>query len=59
MVSLSTNQQMYYQAGAGAGQSAGWSLVSCVCVPAFSWSQFTATSAPELVSRFPHLAASI
>ena len=33
----------------------GYSLVSCVCVPAFSWSLFTAASVTELHSQFPHL----
>ena len=33
----------------------GYSLVSCVCVPAFSWSLFTASSVTELQTQVPHL----
>ena len=33
----------------------GYSLVSCVCVPALSWSLFTSSSVTELQTQFPHL----
>ena len=39
----------------GCDSGPGYSLVSCVCVPAFSWSLFTAASVTELHSQFPHL----
>ena len=36
-----------------------YSLVSCICVPPFSWDLFTSATETQIIQLFPHLAENI